>query len=417
MANPNNNNLLDFQDPGTLPHELMDVPGFVNQLKEHTLAVSPRPNEPLAFAGALAMLAHLGGRTYRDARGGRTNLYLAALAPSGMGKEEPREVNKRLAAEAGILDSLPDSVASGEALEDAVGEHPSLLMQCDEADTLLTAMHGGEGRSTRLNEMVLRFFGEAKGVHAMRQHAGNGNVRNIVNPHLTLFATGIPQFFYGALNAKALQNGLLGRCLFLDTDAFCKLGKMSPQEMPSSLVETAKFFAAKEKAIADTGVIEPALVGETPDATRRIEEMKTTCDTITQRLMESDLATSAALYVRVPEKALKLALLWALSENPEDPRITYDGVTWGAQVVNHLTKRMLYLAQFHVAEGKFDRLKKRFLGLLATAGGSMDRSQLLHKLGVDAGTLQKIALTLHMCNLIEEETLSRRKTVYTLNAA
>ena len=83
-------NALDFADPGPLPKELMDVPGFVNGLKEHTMRTAPRPNEVLAFAGALAMLAHLSGRASRDRRGTRTNLYIAALADTGMGKDEPR---------------------------------------------------------------------------------------------------------------------------------------------------------------------------------------------------------------------------------------------------------------------------------------------------------------------------------------
>lgn len=143
------NNILDFEDPGMLADELMNVPGFVNELMNHTLAVSPRPNKPLAFAGALAMTAHLSGRTYRDQRGTRTNLYLAALAPSGMGKDEPRVVNKRLADGAGCLASVPDSIASGQGLEDAMAESPSLLLQCDEADTLLTAMRGEGSAASR----------------------------------------------------------------------------------------------------------------------------------------------------------------------------------------------------------------------------------------------------------------------------
>ena len=42
MDTHNQNNVLDFQDPGMMPNELMDMPGFVNELKEHTLAVAPR---------------------------------------------------------------------------------------------------------------------------------------------------------------------------------------------------------------------------------------------------------------------------------------------------------------------------------------------------------------------------------------
>ena len=224
------NNALDFWDPGPMSHELLSVPGFVNELKNHTLAVAPRPNEPLAFAGALAMLAHLTGRSYVDERGSHTNLYLAALAPTGMGKDEPRVINKELAAAVGILDSVPDSIASGEGLEDAVAASPSLLLQTDEADALLTALRGGDSRASRMNEMVLRFFSESRSGHAMRLSAGQKRPTIIHLPHLTLFATGIPKFVYGALNRKALENGLLGRCLFIETDDFQPLGEMAAAE-------------------------------------------------------------------------------------------------------------------------------------------------------------------------------------------
>ena len=38
-------------------------------------------------------------------------------------------------------------------------------------------------------------------------------------------------------------------------------------------------------------------------------------------------------------------------------------------------------------------------------------------LNIDATTFQHVVLTLHMCDMIEEEMLSRRKTVYTLKTA
>ena len=36
------NNVLDFRDPGALSEELLCVPGFVNELKNHTF----RPRTP-----------------------------------------------------------------------------------------------------------------------------------------------------------------------------------------------------------------------------------------------------------------------------------------------------------------------------------------------------------------------------------
>ena len=417
MDTHNQNNVLDFQDPGMMPNELMDMPGFVNELKEHTLAVAPRPNEPLAFAGALAMLAHLTGRSYVDERGGHTNLYIAALAPTGMGKDEPRVTNKRLAAEAGILASVPDAIASGEGLEDAVEESPSLLLQTDEADALLTAMRGGDSRASKLNEMVLRFFSEARSGHAMRLKAGRPKAQVIPLPHLTLFATGIPKFVYGALTAKALENGLLGRCLFIETDAFTPLGEMRNEPLPENCVRIAKMMAAKEHKFNETGILEPVVVREDDNAKCRIADMKSTADIVAKRLFDSDLKTAAALYCRLYEKAMKIAMLTAISKNPENPVMTVGMVEYAAKLAVYITKKMLYEAQFNVAEGNFDRLKKRFMGLLTKHGGRYDHSSLLRGLPVDANLFKRIVLTLKMCDLIEDEMLSNGKCVYIAKGA
>ena len=105
------NNALDFRDPGPMSHELLSVPGFVNELKNHTLAVAPRPNEPLAFAGALAMLAHLSGRSYRDRRGG---------------KLDHSTLLKRLPVDATLFRKLVETLKMCDLIEDEVlpnGKH------------------------------------------------------------------------------------------------------------------------------------------------------------------------------------------------------------------------------------------------------------------------------------------------------
>ena len=408
---------LDFADPGPLPKELMDMPGFVNGLKEYTLRTAPRPNEVLAFAGALAMLAHLSGRSSRDWRGTRTNLYLAALADTGMGKDEPRVVNRRLAEAVGALHTMPDSIASGEGLEDAVAASPALLLQTDEADTLLTAMRGSDSRASRMNEMLLRIFTESRGGHAMRQRAGDGAVRIIREPHLTLLATAIPKFFYRALSEKALENGLLGRCLFFETDVFCPLGEMKPEVLPPQVLAPANRLVARECVALETGTVTPAIVDETPAASGRLREVFAFCDEMTRRLRASNLGTAASLYVRLPEKLLKLAMLRAISRDDENPVMDAPDIDWAALLATHLTKRMIYMAQFYVSEGKFDSLKKRMLAMLARAGGTMDRASLLKNMHVDVETFKKIIRTLHMCNMIEEEFISAKKTFYTLKNA
>ena len=119
----------------------------------------------------------------------------------------------------------------------------------------------------------------------------------------------------------------------------------------------------------------------------------------------------------MPEKIAKLTLLSAISRDPEKPLIEACDVDWATRFVTHVSASMLHEAQFHVSEGKFDRLVKRAIGMLDKAGGSLDRSTMLKNLHVDSQTFQRIMLTLHMSDMIEEEWLDRRKVVFTLKNA
>jgi len=73
--------------------------------------------------------------------------------------------------------------------------------------------------------------------------------------------------------------------------------------------------------------------------------------------------------------------------------------------------------QFHIAEGKFDALVKRFLGLLTKHGGSLDRRSIIRGLHVDHMTFRRIVMTLHMCDAIIEESECSKNVVYTLKSA
>ena len=77
----------------------------------------------------------------------------------------------------------------------------------------------------------------------------------------------------------------------------------------------------------------------------------------------------------------------------------------------------LYLTRLYVTEGRFDRLKKRFLALLAKHGGQLDHSTLLKNMSIDATLFRKLVTTLQMCELIEAEELIDGKHGYILKGA
>src|SRR5262249_51344403 len=163
----------DNPDPGPVPEDLLSVPGFVDEVMGHTLRTAPYPERALAFGGALALQAFLAGRKVRDEADNRTNLYVLALANSGAGKDHPRKVNQRVLLQAGLAESLGDSFASGEGIEDRLCLHPAVLFQTDEVDGLMAKINlGKDARYEGIMSVLLKMYTSASALYPMRVKAG-----------------------------------------------------------------------------------------------------------------------------------------------------------------------------------------------------------------------------------------------------
>ena len=126
-----------FDDPGRLPDNMFEVPGFVRQVMDFSLKNAPYPNVALAFCGAMALQSYLAGRKVATTGDLRTNIYLLALAGSGTGKEFPRKVNSQVLFQIGETQALGDKFASGEGIQDCLARSNKMLFQNDEMDGVL----------------------------------------------------------------------------------------------------------------------------------------------------------------------------------------------------------------------------------------------------------------------------------------
>ena len=403
-----------FADPGPLPPNLTEVPGFIGELAGWTLAHSHRPNRTLAFAGALAMLAHLSGRSYTDRHGTHTNLYLVVLGDSGIGKDAPRKTNSRLADRVGISASVAESFASGEALEDALAKRPSLLLQADEVAAFFGKMRGAGGRA--MSERIRRLYTSSASNYVIRQKAGKPNSgAQIIYPHLTLFGTGIPGEFLDSLTPKEISDGLFGRCLifraedegaYATPDAFAGFPKM--------VTEAAEMFAEIEESATEGGVLAMKVVDETPEAAEAFGEIDEAIKALRTGFNNSEMPMASAVVARMGEKIAKLALLWALSENPESPKITRAAVEWAAAFTVYVMRWMLFESQFHSSEGSFGKLRDRAIAALARNGGTMDRRTLLRAIKCDITNFKRLISTLVASEIIDEPAYIDGKLAYTL---
>ena len=423
----------EFEDPGALPEELLEVPGFVGMLMEHTLSCAPYPNKVLAFAGALTMLAHLSGRNYRDPRNLRTNLYLLALADSGVGKDFPRKVNINLATEIGIMGGMADRFASAEGLEDALLIRPCSFFQVDEVDTLFASLaEHGDSAMEKIYGALLQFATSADTTFAMRKKAiqqtgGKAGkfdkirARGIREPHLTLLGTAIPKYLFSAVSERALENGLLSRCLVIEAGERGNAGNPHFEPFKPELLDMARQFVAHggfdgldlEKLDEEPPpYVEPYTVSETEAAVLARSAVTEQCEVLYHA---AKTTAEKALWTRGAEKTSKLALLYALSENPAEPIISDVAVDWGWRVVEHLTRRLLFQASIYVHDNEFDALRQKSIRYLRDyGGGSLNHGQLLRYLHIDADTFRRVIDTLVQSELISVQQLSRGGFRYSL---
>ena len=401
-----------FPNPGPVPDKLLSIPGFIDDVVKLSMQSAPYPNRVLSFTGALALLAFLVGRKVQDKRDNRSNIYLIALADSGTGKDHPRKVNFNIAFRAGVAGAIGDAFASGEGLEDALFMHPSMLFQADEFDCIFnTLKYSKDNRAESINEKLLKFYGASNTIYPLRKKASakkkDGTVHeiaHIVNPNLVLLGTAIPQYFYESLSRRVLENGLVARCIIVEAGKRGEAGNPQPITPSDSLIRAATYLANLDvNGNLTNEYPKPLIITETPEATAALREVQLECDRRYNFYEAQNEGAAKALWARAHEKVCKLAMLHGISGNVYNPLITEKSVRWAWKFIDHLTQRMLYMADRYVYENIFDEKCQRAIRKLQEHGGRLSHSKLLRLLHESADSMKKIAETLQEKGTVQVE--------------
>ena len=411
-------------DPGPIPEHLFRVPGFVEQVMDFTLTNAPYPNVGLAFCGAMALQSFLCGRKVCDAGDLRPNIYLLALASSGTGKDFPRKVNSSVLFETNQVASLGDKFASGEGIQDALARTSAMLFQNDEMDGVLRQINmDRENRRESIPNVLLTLYTSANDVYPLRVKAGQKEASHIDQPHLTLFGTATPQYFYESLSQRMLTNGFFARLIIVD------IGKRgegqtpgSARNLPEPIIQAARWWSEFQPGTRQGNLMdihpEPVVVSRTPEAEEAIADL--------QRLTEQEYddahhrndEVARVAWSRTHENAMKLALIYACSVDHENPTIDIQGVEWAKAFAMHQTRRQLFLAQCYVAANPFHAdCLKLIRKLRETSDQQMEHSPLLKAMHMKAADFKELIQTLMQQGelaTIKEPRAGASKVIYKL---
>jgi hypothetical protein len=415
----------DIADPGPIPESLFHVPGLVARVMDFTLANAPYPNAGLAFCGAMALQSYLCGRKVCDGGDLRPNLYLLALASSGTGKDFPRKVNARVLFEIGHVAALGDKFASGEGIQDALARTSAMLFQNDEMDGVLRQINlDRENKRESIPNVLLTLYTSAADVYPMRVKAGQKEAAHIDQPHLTLFGTATPQYFYESLSQRMLTNGFFARLIIVD------IGKRgegqapgSARNLPEPVLQAARWWAEFQPGSRRANLLEvhpePRVVPATPEAQEAVAALQRQTELQYDAAHERNDEVARVAWSRTLENAKKLALIYACSENHEDPVIGLPAVEWARAFATHQTRRQLYLAGSYVAENPFHAECLKLVRKLKEAPGhTLSHQVLLKRMKMKAKEFKELIETLVQRDEVAAapvQTAGRTGVVYQLN--
>lgn len=408
------------------PMDLIWQGGLLGELVLWILETSIRPQPELAVAAAVAFLGAVYGRRYRTATDLRTNIYLVGVAPSGAGKDHARKCVKQLAAAAGASQFLGgEKIASGPGLISALVRSPSQVFQIDEFGIYLAALTGvGAAAHHRdLMATMMALYSSAGSTYLGTEYADSEKRPRVevVNPHCCLYGTTTPDQFYGALTSMQGLDGSLARFLIVhapeDPPARSRVDCAPP---PRELVESVRALVARPAPggnLAGAGgskidtiipVVAP-MDREVIDAWELLDEQA--------RGLATD-AGGRAIYARTAENAAKLALVAAISRNPDQPRIGAEEFRWAREFSLWSSNRLVAEVGRRVADTQAERDTKRVAEIVRSAGAAgIARSALVNRtFFLRAREREEILTTLQQAGLIAEvkeaSTGGRPSTTY-----
>jgi len=402
-------------DPGPFPSSLLHVPGFIDQVIEYNLQSATRPQPVLALSGAIALQAVLAARKVRDLRGNRTNLYLVSVADSGAGKEHARKVCKQILYLSGLSYlEANDEIASDAGLISATEPEPGCMFQIDEFGRFLRTI-GDPKRAPHLYNALgvfMKLYSSADTTFKGKAYGDRKRNKVIDQPCVILHGTSVPEHFYESLTTASMNDGFVGRMLVFESPDMPARQRVPQGIPPPAIVEAAQWWGDFEPS----GNLrrehpDPKIIESTAAADRAFDDF---ADRVDVELQKRDSGSS--LWARAEEKACRLALVYACSENREAPVININAARWACQLAEYLTLRLLFLANHWVSDGTFDARQKKVLRVIRDMGGEIAQRDLSRK----TQWLSQRERTEIIDNLLETGQLVRRneatrtkpKTVY-----
>lgn len=316
-------------------------PGLVGEIADFVLSAAPRPVPEMALVAALSLMAGICGRAY-NISGMGLNIYLLLLAPTGTGKEQIASGIDKIMTE--VAKTVP---ASGEFIGPAeIASAEALLKYMNSTSRSFVSMMGEFAQRLKqmsslnapphmigLKRTLLDLFnksGEGKNVHPIIYSDRLKNTGIVEAPAFSFMGESAPERFYEALNEGMIAEGLLPRFSIVEYSGPRTALNLDHAQAKLPLRVLEQLTALCGHSLTLNQANRAIHVRCDDGANALLTKFDKYCD---NRINNGSNEIVRHLWNRAHVKALKLAALVSVGNNPYEPTVTAEAAEWAIRIV------------------------------------------------------------------------------------
>lgn len=405
------------------PIHLIEGDDLVSRTVREIVDSALLPQPALALGNVIAALGAVVGRRVETDTRLRTNFYILGIADSGAGKNHSRTFTEHLMT-LGVMDHYmgPGRWSSESGLRAALLEQPSHVSQLDEFGDRMLATTGRNAAPhiVGINGFLKEVFTSANSI--LRGAAYADRVKNpplpIHEPNLCIYCTATPESLFAGLSSDHVKDGLLNRFLLFFGEPE-REPKFEGVNVPPSPALISDWRAVEEQ----TRPTRDALGDLHNEATGQNFARAVTLDSAAAALRREVHATSlrrrralkeqgsqlAPLWQRFPEHVEKLALIRAISRDPETSTVTEDDMRWAMALAEWSNGNLVAMGEAHLADSDFERQVKKAFAIIDKGGeDGVSQTKLSRQMKLKKRDLQDVVSHLDECDRIVCEAIETR---------
>jgi phage/plasmid primase-like uncharacterized protein len=347
--------------------------GVISDIVNYYNATSGNNQPGFAMQAALAVCSIILSRSYKTDYENYASVFLLNIGKSGTGKEHAKTVVEKIlrAANMGYL-IAGDGYTSAGAVFSALLDRPRHISVIDEFGRYLEAgrdLGKGNHHQREANTKLMECIGRAHSVirppsysTMTMKKADADTVKNrmVYNPAITLLGMTTPDTLFKTLDMGAIRDGFVNRFIISISDAERAVRQHKPPlDVPQRIVDWINAVTERHgKSHIGMDESDAIALTFTQDAINAQNDFQQYCVDQANYLERFGMAE---LPGRSNEMAMRLALICALSENPNATEVNQRHMKWGIDYIKACLEKTIEKLKVSISSSEFEGAKKEIL--------------------------------------------------------